>query len=392
MLSHQCEKLTRPATAADIAAIIAIIRITLQTKYVDDQKKPILSPHEENQFCEKARSEYLLNLNDDSVLTYVSIDDDKVIGFARLVKKEDYAYLDKLYVLPGQTKKSHGTRLMITCLKNAMHLFSVNTMKLYVWEKNESAINFYVMNTFKKTAMNLRLQFASGEYNSPEMVCTDCKAAFIKAIRHLGPHSTMAWNEYTELDSMGNQAKPEKVTETAASTVIASHMPLVAVDLGAGKGRDTRFLLEKGFQVLAVEGNELACEKLKELACNKLTIQQRSFEEMDLSVLPESASLVNASFSLPYAGPEQIETVMTKISSKLAIGGRFCGQFFGPSCSFVSDFNGKVAAHTQPQIVELLKSRQLEIEQCDVEVGEGTRMDKSVCHKEFYHVVARKIN
>lgn len=396
MLSHQCEKFTRPATTADISAIIDIVRVTAKTTYVMplNKNESILSIDEQHQYTEQAELDYLRHLNDENHLTYVALDDVKIVGFARIVKKEDYAYLDKIYLLPGQKNKNYGLRLLISCFKNAMDIFSVNIMKLYVWNENRNAINFYLKNDFVNSGKSLFHQFSSGEYQSPEMVCSDIKMAYLKAIKFLGPQSNMAWNEYTNLDNKGAYAKPEKVTEKAASAVINSQLPLVAIDIGAGKGRDTRYLLEKGFKVLAIESNEQACSSLQALATdmpNRLSIQQQDFDSMNLSQLPESASLVNASFSLPYAGPDKIESVIAHLAKKLVYSGKFCGQFFGRQCSFVSDFHSKVAAHSQPEIVELLNAHQLEVEECTPEIGEGTRMDGSICHKEYYHVIARKI-
>ncbi len=68
-----------------------------------------------------------------------------------------------------------------------------------------------------------------------------------------------------------------------------------ALDLGCGAGRDTRFLLEQGFTVTAVDNDPHAIALLADLPQNCLRVLHFSFEAFDF----ETYELVNAHFTLP---------------------------------------------------------------------------------------------
>lgn len=196
--------------------------------------------------------------------------------------------------------------------------------------------------------------------------------------------------EYSHLDVEGYNAKQESILVRAVQLLEGTKLPKVAIDLGAGKGRDTKFLLEKGFSVFAVEIDEESIESLKQLECEQLHILDSSMDNIDLKALPEQLTLINASYSLPYAGKAGVNKVLPELSDKLALSGIFCGQFFGPRCSFVTAAPTEVASHSQKDIVELFSACNLATESIDLEQGPGKRMDNEPCEKDFIHVLARK--
>src|SRR6266852_2382929 len=69
-----------------------------------------------------------------------------------------------------------------------------------------------------------------------------------------------------------------------------------ALDLGCGAGRDTRYLLEQGFQVTAVDADANAMAVLATFPQEKLRAIQSSFVDLEF----ESYDLINAHFSLPF--------------------------------------------------------------------------------------------
>ena len=69
-----------------------------------------------------------------------------------------------------------------------------------------------------------------------------------------------------------------------------------ALDLGCGAGRDTRFLLEQGFRVTAVDNDPHAIALLADFPQDHLRVVQSSFEAFDF----ETYDLVNAHFALPF--------------------------------------------------------------------------------------------
>jgi len=108
--------------------------------------------------------------------------------------------------------------------------------------------------------------------------------------------------------------------------------PRLAIDLGCGAGRDTQLLLESGWRVLATDAHEDGIRRLRErpICCEaeahgRLEARIEPFERADLP----TASLINASFSLPFCPPAAFGGLWARIECALGPGDRFAGQFFG---------------------------------------------------------------
>ena len=129
-----------------------------------------------------------------------------------------------------------------------------------------------------------------------------------------------------------------------------------AVDLACGTGRDTLFLLDKGWQVLALDAEKEAvditvnrCPKEK---LNHLRISVSTFAD---AVIPDQVDLINASWCLHYCDPRDFPALWKNIGNHLAIGGRFCGQFFGDRDEWATI---PTRSHqTYRQVLELLADR-----------------------------------
>jgi len=102
-----------------------------------------------------------------------------------------------------------------------------------------------------------------------------------------------------------------------------------AIDLGCGSGRDTFELLRRGWRVLATDssqvGLDLLSSKVPDVQRDRLETRLVGFEE--LTIPP--ATLVNASYSLPFCDPAAFPHVWQSIVRAIPLGGRFAGQFFG---------------------------------------------------------------
>ena len=85
--------------------------------------------------------------------------------------------------------------------------------------------------------------------------------------------------------------------------------PRFAVDLGCGDGRDTVELLERGWQVLAIDGNEEAIAKL----CDRQDIDSTRLETQVMRF--ESLTLPNSIF-LPFALRVPNYNYMTKLKNQ----------------------------------------------------------------------------
>ena len=100
-----------------------------------------------------------------------------------------------------------------------------------------------------------------------------------------------------------------------------------ALDLGAGAGRDTRYLLEHGFQVTAVDADPHAVAILSSLRHAGLQVVHSTFEGFAFGT--STFDLINAQFSLPFVPPDRCRMVFARVKGALAAGGVFAGQFFG---------------------------------------------------------------
>lgn len=123
---------------------------------------------------------------------------------------------------------------------------------------------------------------------------------------------------------------PRQTLLDALGAFGASHG--LAADLGAGDGRDTQALLERGWRVIAVEPHPEGVRRLQArplcaaaIADGRLDVRTEVFESMRL---PE-VDLVNASFALPFCPPGAWASTWEAITRCIRPGGRFAGQLFG---------------------------------------------------------------
>jgi len=163
--------------------------------------------------------------------------------------------------------------------------------------------------------------------------------------------------------------------------------PRFAVDLGCGDGRDTVELLERGWKVLAIDGNEEAIAKLcdrKDIDSTWLETQVMRFE--NLTPL-NSIDLINSSFALPFSHPDDFPNLWQKISASLRIGGRFSGQLFGDRDTWATTYPN-MTHYPKEKVEELLQSFKVEYFEEEEHHGETAIGEQKYWH--IFHIVACK--
>lgn len=194
------------------------------------------------------------------------------------------------------------------------------------------------------------------------------------------------WTKYYE--GQGEPA-PQEILLTAIAQFGPSRSnqpPRYAIDLGCGKGITTLALLQCGWQVLAIDKEEIAIAllhaRIPENHQTHLTTQQSSFETV---TLPPN-DLINASYSLSFCHPEHFPAFWNQLSQSIRPGGRFVGQLFGERDTWTSNPTMTFFSRTQ---AERLFTNAFEIESFREEERDGPSVSGPK-HWHVFHMVARK--
>jgi tellurite methyltransferase len=159
-----------------------------------------------------------------------------------------------------------------------------------------------------------------------------------------------------------------------------------ALDLGAGAGRDTRYLLAHGFAVTAADADARAAERLRALGDERLRVVQSTFEAFSFE--PRSYDLISAQFALPFVPEPAFSAVFARLVEALRPGGIFAGQFFG-----VNDQWNTLGRHmtfvTRERAEELLRG--LDVVELREEDTDGHTADGSPKHWHVFHILACKL-
>ncbi|MGB8984430.1 MAG: class I SAM-dependent methyltransferase [Anaerolineales bacterium] len=156
----------------------------------------------------------------------------------------------------------------------------------------------------------------------------------------------------------------------------------LVIDLGCGDGTESAILLERGWNVLAIDGEPASIQHLlAKVPAERLQTQVTKFEQVSLP----PADLIHASLSLPFCPPEHFDALWAKIAAAVKPGGRFAGQFFGVRDSWVNEPD--MTFHTEEQVRRLLGD--FEIEHFDEMDKDGPAVSGPK-HWHVFTVIARK--
>ena len=87
-------------------------------------------------------------------------------------------------------------------------------------------------------------------------------------------------------------------------------LPLHVLDFGCGEGRDAVYFSQKGFEVTAVDGSEVALEKLHRLANENIAhVSSVQHVELDKFAITSDYSIVSAHNSLQFIGKKMPGTI-----------------------------------------------------------------------------------
>lgn len=156
-----------------------------------------------------------------------------------------------------------------------------------------------------------------------------------------------------------------------------------ALDLGCGAGRDTRYLLEQGFDVTAVDAEAAVIPLLSTLPQERLHFVQSTFEQFTFGTY----DLINAHYCLPFVPKSHFTAVFQRVKQALRPEGVFVGQFFGVH----DEWNvpeRDMTFLTKKQAEEMLQG--LMVVELKEEDADSVVADGSPKHWHAFHIIARK--
>lgn len=106
-----------------------------------------------------------------------------------------------------------------------------------------------------------------------------------------------------------------------------------AIELGCGAGNDSVYLIKNGWNVLAIDKEDVEERIKKRLNVEELkrfTFQKQCFESLEL----KECNLIVANYCLSFCSSNKFQELWNKVNNSILKGGYFVGNFFGVNDSW----------------------------------------------------------
>lgn len=159
----------------------------------------------------------------------------------------------------------------------------------------------------------------------------------------------------------------------------------IAYDMGCGAGDDTKYLLDKGFKVVAVDKEPSAIEFIKSIIKKNenLTLKNTSFEKITI----EPCNLIFGRASFPFCNPKYFNKFWNKMSVSLKKDGILVGTLLGDKDTWSTSNDLTFISHDN--WVKLLKN--FEILYFDEQEFDDVTALGSKKHWHIYYFILRKV-
>ena len=161
-------------------------------------------------------------------------------------------------------------------------------------------------------------------------------------------------------------------------------VPGGALDVGAGAGRDTAYLLELGWRVTAVDSSPAAAKLLRGIGPKeRLQVVLSAAQDFE----PETYDLVNAQFSLPFVPPASFSATVATLQRAVRPGGVMAATFFGAGDEWNTP-GSKLTFTSREQVQEMFAG--LDVIVLDEIEEDGSTATGGTKHWDVIHLIARK--
>ncbi len=181
----------------------------------------------------------------------------------------------------------------------------------------------------------------------------------------------------------------QKTKDLPPSPLLLEALPYVAhrgkaIDIGSGALKDTRYLLEQGFEVTSIDKESSLREMATFVQHDRLQVVVAPFADY---TFPEGVfDLASAMFALPFNPPETFDRVFTNIKLSIRQNGIFCGQLFGTRDEWI--WSKHMTFHTKEQVEQTLSD--LEIIKLDEREYDGVIASGEKKHWHVFHIIAKR--
>ncbi len=159
------------------------------------------------------------------------------------------------------------------------------------------------------------------------------------------------------------------------------------IELGCGAGRNTVYLIKNGWNIIAIDREDVGeriAKRLNNEEIERFKFRKQDFESLEL----EKNNLIVANNCLPFCNKNKFEELWDKIKKSISYKGYFVGNFFGVNDSW-NEIRKEMVFLAKEQVIELFKDFEI-IEFKEVEKDDFTGLGK-MKHWHIFNIIAKKI-